>query len=71
MESINSLSMGLIALINIGVVVRIIICCISMSSGEPHKVIQMKDRIKKMLMFVAIADSIYGIHSMAMYYYGR
>lgn len=70
MESINSLSRALIILINAGAAFRILVCFISMSSSEPHKVIQMKDRIKKLLIFVAIANSIYGIHAMAMYYFG-
>ena len=70
MESINNLSLRLIVLINAGSAFRIIVCLISMAIGEPHKAIQMKDRIKKILMFAAIANSIFGIHAMAMYYYG-
>ena len=68
--TINNLCLMLIVLINAGSVFRIIMCCIQMSSGEPQKVVQMKDRIKKILIFVAIANGILGLHQMAIYYYG-
>lgn len=70
MDTINNLSLTLIALINAGAALRVVYCAICMSSGEPHKVTQMKTRIKNILVFVAIANSIYGIHALAIHYFG-
>lgn len=70
MDTINNLNLAIIALTNAGAALRIVYCAICMSSGEPHKVAQMKTRIKNILIVVAIANSIYGIHALALHYFG-
>ena len=65
---INGLSIGLISLINVGGVFRIVYCIIMMNNQDIEQ--QMKKRIKHILIFLAIANSMFGLISYLRGYYG-
>ena len=69
METINQYSHYLIILINAGAIVRIIYCTIVKNSDSQSAHI-MNKRIKHILLFIAIADTIFGLSQIALNYWG-
>ena len=65
---INNLSIMIIAIINIGAIARIIYCAIMLNSNENENV--MKKRIKNILIFIAIANSIFSLQAILRSYWG-
>ena len=65
---INNLSIMIIAIINVGAIARIIYCTIILNSNENENV--MKKRIKNILIFIAIANSIFSLQAIIRSYWG-
>ena len=65
---INNLSIMIIAIINVGAITRIIYCAIMFNSNENENV--MKKRIKNILIFIAIANSIFSLQAILRSYWG-
>lgn len=65
---INNLSIMIIAIINVGAITRIIYCAIMLNSNENENV--MKKRIKNILIFIAIANSIFSLQAILRSYWG-
>ena len=65
---INNLSLMIIAIINVGAIIRIIYCTIMLNSNENENV--MKKRIKHILIFIAIANSIFSLQAILRSYWG-
>lgn len=68
-STIDGLSYAIIGAINAGAIARIIFCVLMMNSGadEAH---QMKRRIRNIIIFMIVADTIFTLKQIANYYYG-
>lgn len=69
METINQLSRTIMGVINVGAIFRIIYCCI-VKNSDPQTSHIMNKRIKHIILFVAVADSIFALSQVATYYWG-
>lgn len=67
MKEINGLISLLLIIIPAGAVMRIAACCICMANSEDQS--SYKRRIKNVLIYVALAESISGILHMVLSYY--
>lgn len=68
MDIVDELALAFIVLIRSGSVLRIIYCFISMA-GDEEQVVTYKKRIKNTIIFYIMAESVYVIRDLAMYYY--
>lgn len=69
MGTINQISRIIIGLINVGAIFRIVFCNI-MRNSDPQTDHMMRRRIRNILFFVAVADSIFGLSQLALNYWG-
>lgn len=69
MGTIDILSYNLIAVINAGAICRMIFCFLMMNNGidEGH---QMKKRIRNIIKFTIVANTIFALKQIASYYFG-
>ena len=68
MDIVDQLAVAFITLIRSGSTLRIIYCFITMA-GDEELAATYKKRIKNTLMFYIMAESVYVIRDLAMYYY--
>jgi len=68
MDIVNQLAVAFITLIRSGSVLRIIYCFIVIA-GDEEQVVTYKKRIKNTIVFYIMAESVYVIRDLAMYYY--
>ena len=69
MYTINEISLMIAALIRIGCVARFIYCMIRLSAAE-EEATQYKKRAKNTVLFYIIAESIWQIRGLVIFYYG-
>ncbi|MDO5564746.1 MAG: hypothetical protein Q4F88_05930 [Eubacteriales bacterium] len=70
--TIESIQVGLLVLCNAGVLMRIVLCIITIiTSGQDDagNVVQMKKRIRNMIIFLIIANSLVGFKELIMRYF--
>lgn len=67
--TINGLKTLLLVIINTGGIGRIIFCCIYMMHSDMHEGHQMKKRIIHTIIFLAIANCIGALNSLAEFYW--
>ena len=68
MDIVDQLAVAFITLIRSGSVLRIIYCFITMA-GDEEQAVTYKKRIKNTMVFYIMAESVYVIRDLAMYYY--
>jgi hypothetical protein len=68
MDSIDEISKAVIMLIRVGCVARFIYCMIRLSAAE-EEATQYKKRAKNTVLFYIIAESIWQIKDLILYYY--
>jgi len=68
MAHVDEMALAFILLIRAGAGLRIIYCFISMASDEEQEVTY-KKRIKHTLIFYILAESVYLIRDLVLYYY--
>ncbi|PKM54003.1 MAG: mercury transporter [Firmicutes bacterium HGW-Firmicutes-5] len=68
MDLVDEMAVALIMLIRAGAGLRIIYCFISMA-GDEEQVATYKKRIKNTIVFYVLAESVYVIRDLVMYYY--
>lgn len=68
MDIVNQLAVAFITLIRSGSVLRIIYCFIVIA-GDEEQAVTYKKRIKNTIVFYIMAESVYVIRDLAMYYY--
>lgn len=71
MNTLMSLINVLIATISIGGVTRIIMCCIHMMASSDGEQETYKRRIKHLLLFIVLANTILILANVFLKYYGR
>ena len=68
MVTMDDISIAIISLIRIGAVARFIYCMVRLSAAE-EEATQYKKRAKNTVIFYVIAESIWQIKDLVMYYY--
>lgn len=68
MDLVDEMAVALIMLIRAGAGLRIIYCFISMA-GDEEQAATYKKRIKNTIVFYVLAESVYVIRDLVMYYY--
>lgn len=68
MVTMDDISNAIIALVRIGAAARFIYCMIRLS-GEEEQAAQYKKRAKNTVLFYIIAESIWQIKDIVLYYY--
>ena len=68
MVTMDDISIAIISLIRIGAVARFIYCMVRLSSAE-EEATQYKKRAKNTVIFYVIAESIWQIKDLVLYYY--
>lgn len=68
MVTIDDISNSIISLVRIGAVARFIYCMVRLSAAE-EEATQYKKRAKNTVIFYIIAESIWQIKDLALYYY--
>ena len=66
--TMDDISNAIISLVRIGAVARFIYCMVRLSAGE-EEAIQYKKRAKNTVIFYIIAESIWQIKDLVLYYY--
>lgn len=67
--TIDNLSLLLIIIINIGAITRLVFCSMNMISGDPQEQHIMKRRMRNIIIFAIIANTIFSIRSVFENYY--
>ncbi len=70
MVTMDDISNGIISLVRVGAVARFIYCMVRLSGAEEDAT-QYKKRAKNTVMFYIIAESIYQIKDLVLFYYGK
>lgn len=70
MVTMDDISNAIIALVRIGAVARFIYCMIRLSGAE-EQAAQYKKRAKNTVLFYIIAESIWQIKDIILYYYAK
>ena len=68
MVTMDDISIAIISLIRIGAVARFIYCMVRLSAAE-EEATQYKKRAKNTVIFYVIAESIWQIKELVLYYY--
>ncbi|TWH59307.1 hypothetical protein DesLBE_3682 [Desulfitobacterium sp. LBE] len=68
MVTMDDISVAIISLIRIGAVARFIYCMVRLSAAE-EEATQYKKRAKNTVIFYIIAESIWQIKDLVLYYY--
>lgn len=68
MVTMDDISIAIISLIRIGAVARFIYCMVRLSASE-EEATQYKKRAKNTVIFYVIAESIWQIKDLVLYYY--
>ncbi|KJS20486.1 MAG: mercury transporter [Clostridiaceae bacterium BRH_c20a] len=68
MVTMDDISIAIISLIRIGAVARFIYCMVRLSAAE-EEATQYKKRAKNTVIFYVIAESIWQIKDLVLYYY--
>lgn len=68
MVTMDDISIAIISLIRIGAVARFIYCMVRLSAAE-EEATQYKKRAKNTVIFYIIAESIWQIKDLVLYYY--
>ncbi len=68
MVTMDDISVAIISLIRIGAVARFIYCMVRLSAAE-EEATQYKKRAKNTVIFYVIAESIWQIKDLVLYYY--
>ena len=68
MVTMDDISIAIISLIRIGAVARFIYCMVRLSAAE-EEAAQYKKRAKNTIIFYIIAESIWQIKDLVLYYY--
>ena len=66
---IDDISIAIISLIRLGVAFRFVYCMVRLQGAE-EEATQFRKRVKNTVMFYIIAESIWQIKDIVMYYYG-
>ncbi|MBD5480365.1 MAG: mercury transporter [Lachnospiraceae bacterium] len=66
---IDDISIAIISLIRLGVAFRFVYCMVRLQGAE-EEAAQFRKRVKNTVMFYIIAESIWQIKDIVMYYYG-
>lgn len=69
MDSLNEMALAVILLIRLGSIMRFVYCMIRMSAAEDEAE-KYKNRSKNTIIFYIIAESIWQIKDIIMFYYG-
>lgn len=69
MITLDDISMMVISLIRLGAVFRFVYCMVRMQSEEEEQA-RYKKRAKNIIVFYVIAESIWQIKDIVLYYYG-
>lgn len=69
MVTMDDISNAIIALVRIGAAARFIYCMIRLSGGAEEQSAQYKKRAKNTVLFYIIAESIWQIKDIILYYY--
>lgn len=69
MVTMDDISNAIIALVRIGAAARFIYCMIRLSGGVEEQSAQYKKRAKNTVLFYIIAESIWQIKDIILYYY--
>lgn len=69
MVTIEDISMVFISLIRVGVMFRVVYCMV-MLQGVEEEASQFKKRIKNTVLFYILAECIWQIKDIVMFYYG-
>jgi len=67
--SIDDISMAVIGLIRVGAAFRFVYCMVRLQGAEEEQA-QYRKRAKNTVLFYVIAESIWQIKDIVMYYYG-
>lgn len=67
--TVDDISNAVIALVRLGTVFRFVYCLVRLSGAE-EEAAQFKKRAKNTVMFYIIAESIWQIKDIILYYYG-
>lgn len=67
--TLDDISMALISLIRAGAVFRFVYCMVRLQGAEEEQA-QYRKRAKNTVLFYVIAESIWQIRDIIMYYYG-
>lgn len=68
MVTMDDISIAIVSLIRIGAVARFVYCMVRLSAAE-EEATQYKKRAKNMVIFYIIAESIWQIKDLVLYYY--
>lgn len=68
MVTMDDISIAIISLIRIGAVARFIYCMVRLSAAE-EEATQYKKRAKNTVIFYVIAESVWQIKDLVLYYY--
>lgn len=68
MVTMDDISIAIVSLIRIGAVARFIYCMVRLSAAE-EEATQYKKRAKNTVIFYVIAESIWQIKDLVLYYY--
>jgi len=66
--TMDDISIAIVSLIRIGAVARFVYCMVRLSAAE-EEATQYKKRAKNMVIFYIIAESIWQIKDLVLYYY--
>lgn len=69
MEIVDGISNVLIALIRVGAVFRVIVCCIKIMVSEEDNA-KYKNRLKSAIVFYVVAELVWVIKGLILNYYG-
>ena len=69
MVTIDDISMAVISLIRLGAVFRFIYCMVRLEGAEEEQV-QYRKRAKNTVLFYVLAESIWQIKEIVLFYYG-
>lgn len=67
--TLDDISIALISLIRAGAIFRFVYCMVRLQASEDEQA-QYRKRAKNTVMFYVIAESIWQIRDIVMYYYG-
>ena len=69
MVTLDDISIAIIALIRVGAIFRIVYCMVRLGATDEEQA-QYKKRAKNTVIFYILAESIWQIKDIVMYYYG-
>ncbi|MFI3226507.1 MAG: mercury transporter [Clostridia bacterium] len=69
MITLDEISQAIISLVRVGVVFRIVYCMVRLQGAEDEQA-QYKKRAQNTVIFYVLAESIWQIRDIVMYYYG-